>query len=119
MNVVRRWYLFVSATIGLQGFTWSLIWLIYGVVSGVDQPSIEATALQIAALVICLPLWLIHWLWGERLAQRDLEERASAIRKLYLYGNLAAFLIPLIRSVYDLVNGIIALVADTAVTDPF
>ncbi|WP_322815585.1 DUF5671 domain-containing protein, partial [Chloroflexus sp.] len=88
MIAVRRWYLFVSATIGLQGFTWSLIWLLYGILVTYEQPVIEATALQLAALLVCLPLWLGHWLWGERLARRDRDERASAIRKLYLYGNL-------------------------------
>ncbi|MGQ9873917.1 MAG: DUF5671 domain-containing protein [Chloroflexus sp.] len=107
MIAVRRWYLFVSATIGLQGFTWSLIWLLYGILVTDEQPVIEATALQLAALLVCLPLWLGHWLWGERLARRDRDERASAIRKLYLYGNLTLFLITLIGSVFDLLTAIL------------
>ncbi|MCS6887647.1 MAG: DUF5671 domain-containing protein [Chloroflexus sp.] len=118
MKVVRRWYLFVSATIGLQGFAWSLIWLLYGVFVASHQPSISTTAFQLAALVICLPVWLIHWLWGERLARRDQDERASAVRKLYLYGNLAAFLIPLMWAVYDLLDAALALIAGASRTDP-
>ena len=73
MAAVRRWYLYLSATIGLQGFAWSLIWLLYPIFATQDQPSVTNTAFQLAALVICLPLWLIHWLWGERLARRDPE----------------------------------------------
>ncbi len=118
MAVVRRWYLYISATIGLQGFAWSLIWLLYGVWLAPIQASISTTAFQLAALAICLPLWLIHWLWGERLARRDLDERASAVRKLYLYGNLAAFLIPLTGSVYDLLDTVFGLLAGVGYTDP-
>lgn len=111
MIAVRRWYLFVSATIGLQGFTWSLIWLLYGILVTDEQPVIEATALQLAALLVCLPLWLGHWLWGERLARRDRDERASAIRKLYLYGNLTLFLMTLIGSVFDLLTAILRFIS--------
>lgn len=118
MAVVRRWYLYISATIGLQGFAWSLIWLLYGVWLAPIQASISTIAFQLAALAICLPLWLIHWLWGERLARRDLDERASAVRKLYLYGNLAAFLIPLTGSVYDLLDTVFGLLAGVGRTDP-
>ncbi len=118
MAVVRRWYLFVSATIGLHGFAWALIWLLYGVMVGGDQISIGTTAFQLAALVICLPLWLIHWLWGERLARRDLDERSSAVRKLYLYGNLAALLLPLIGSVNDLVTTLLGWLLRLEMYDP-
>ncbi|WP_322488742.1 DUF5671 domain-containing protein [Chloroflexus sp.] len=117
MAVVRRWYLYISATIGLQGFAWSLIWLLHGVLVASIRPSISATAFQLAALVICLPLWLIHWLWGERLARRDQDERASAVRKLYLYGNLAALLIPLTGSVYELLDTVFALLSGARRTD--
>lgn len=104
MAVVRRWYLYVSAAIGLQGFTWALIGLLYDAFVASDRTAIGATAFQLAIFAACLPLWFVHWLWGERLAQRDQDERASAVRKLYLYGNLAAFLIPLITNVYRLLE---------------
>lgn len=116
MMTVRRWYLFVSATIGLQGFVWALIWLLYGAVAA-DQPSVLQTAFRLSALLICLPLWLVHWLWGERLARRDPDERASAVRKLYLYGNLAAFLIPLTSSVRDFGEAVLLLLTNTKAND--
>ncbi|MBO9313399.1 MAG: hypothetical protein J7465_14420 [Chloroflexus sp.] len=117
MMVVRRWYLFVSATIGLQGFTWSFIWLLYGVFVTSGQ-LIETTALQLAALIVCLPLWLGHWWWAERLADRYPDERASGIRQLYLYGHLTAFLLPLIGSVTDLLSVLLRLLVNRPPADP-
>ncbi len=117
MMVVRRWYLFVSATIGLQGFTWSFIWLLYGVFVTSGR-LIETTALQLATLIVCLPLWLGHWWWAERLAGRDLEERGSTIRQLYLYGNLVAFLLPLIGSMIDLLSVSLRLLINRPPADP-
>ncbi len=117
MMVVRRWYLFVSATIGLQGFTWSFIWLLYGVFVTSGR-LIETTALQLATLIVCLPLWLGHWWWAERLAGRDREERVSAIRQLYLYGNLVAFLLPLIGSMIDLLSVSLRLLINRPPADP-
>ncbi|MEF3275019.1 MAG: DUF5671 domain-containing protein [Chloroflexus sp.] len=118
MAVVRRWYLYCSATIGLQGFAWSLIWLLYPIVIAEDQLSAATIAFQLATLVVCLPLWLGHWLWGEWLARRDPDERASAIRKLYLYANLAAFLFPLISSISDLIRLAVSFIVGRGPNDP-
>src|SRR2546430_14702801 len=37
-----------------------------------------------------LPVWGIHWWIAQPLARRNLDERASALRRLYLYPVLAA-----------------------------
>ncbi|WP_322496079.1 DUF5671 domain-containing protein [Chloroflexus sp.] len=118
MAVVRRWYLYVSAAIGLQGFTWALIGLLDNAFAASDRTAIGATAFQLAIFAACLPLWFVHWLWGERLAQRDQDERASAVRKLYLYGNLAAFLMPLITNVYRLLETATHLLIGANLIDP-
>jgi hypothetical protein len=39
--------------------------------------------------IVGLPLWLVHWLWTERTARSDPRERASTLRRLYLYIVLA------------------------------
>src|SRR5213080_2670705 len=43
-----------------------------------------------AVTLVGLPVWGIHWWIAQRLARRNLDERASALRRLYLYAVLAA-----------------------------
>jgi hypothetical protein len=43
-----------------------------------------------AVIVVGLPVWGIHWWLAQRFAARNADERASAIRRLYLYVVLAA-----------------------------
>src|SRR5438094_8940227 len=43
-----------------------------------------------AVTLVGLPVWGIHWWIAQRLARRNLDERASALRRLYLYSVLAA-----------------------------
>ncbi|MCP4531629.1 MAG: hypothetical protein GY831_10405, partial [Delftia sp.] len=45
---------------------------------------------ELARLISGLPLWLIFWRWEQRLFAENEEERASVLRKLYLY--LAVFI---------------------------
>ncbi len=109
MATVRRWYIFVTATIGLHGLAWALIALLRGVFGTDGQSPVATTAFQIALVLVALPLWLVHWLWAERLAQADADERASALRRLYLYGNLAGLLLPLSLNVRDMLLALLRL----------
>src|SRR5438067_810353 len=43
-----------------------------------------------AVILVGLPVWGIHWWLAQRFAARTADERASAIRRLYLYVVLAA-----------------------------
>jgi hypothetical protein len=49
----------------------------------------DTIALNTAAVLVGLPVWLIHWLWIERSVQGDDAERGSTLRRLYLYVVLA------------------------------
>ncbi|MEI6775698.1 MAG: DUF5671 domain-containing protein [Chloroflexales bacterium] len=109
MVTVRRWYIFVTATIGLHGLAWALIALLRGVFDADGHPPVATTAFQIALVLVCLPLWVVHWLWAERLARTDADERASALRRLYLYGNLAGLLLPLAANVWDILLALLQL----------
>jgi hypothetical protein len=46
-----------------------------------------------AVTLVGLPVWVTHWGIAQRLALRNPQERASAIRRLYLYAAAAALMI--------------------------
>lgn len=112
MGTVRRWYLFLVATISLQAVTWALIALLRNILGVWGEPSTEAIAFQVAVIVIGLPMYLIHWLWAQRIGTADPDERADPLRRLYLYGNMAALLIPAISNTFDLSSGLLGLFLD-------
>ncbi|MBN1889317.1 MAG: DUF3842 family protein [Thermoflexales bacterium] len=108
MGTVRRWYIYLVCLVSLQSLTWAVITLLQGLLLGDGDPS--ETAFQIAVIVIGLPVFLGHWLWAQRLAGRVADERESAVRRLYLYGTLAAFLAPSAGNGFDLIATLLALV---------
>ena len=105
---VRRWYLYLVSAITVQAFAWALISFCRHLL--LERPvDREMVALQLAAMIVTLPLFLVHWLWAQRLAGRDREERASFPRRLYLTGMLAAFLAPLVYNAFNGLRGLLNL----------
>ncbi len=114
MVAIRRWYVYLVCAISLQSVTWAVIALLRGLLIGLERP-VTATAFEIAVIIVGLPLFLGHWLWAQRLAatEADVQERASAVRRLYIYGTLAGFLAPalanaftLLRTLFSLASGV-------------
>jgi hypothetical protein len=103
MVTVRRVYIFLVCAISLQAVTWSLIKLLRNLILLGNDAPVTSVAFQIAVIVIGLPVFLVHWLWAQRLASRDVGERESALRRLYLYGMMAGFLAPIIANAYSLI----------------
>lgn len=101
---IRRWYIYLVSAVSLQAVTWATIALLRNLlISNLNSPS-TAIAFQIAVIIIGLPIFLVHWLWGQRLAERTVEEGGAALRRLYLYGTLAAFLGPFATNAFDLIG---------------
>ena len=112
MSSVRRWYIFLVATISLQSVAWAVIALLRNLLGVWGDHSNTAIAFQVAVLVIGLPVFVIHWVWAQRLAEGDRAERGAALRRLYLYGNMAGLLAPWAFSVYALLRGLLGLLLD-------
>src|SRR5216683_1476938 len=98
MTTIRRIYTYLMAFAGLAMLAVgvaNLGQLVVDVVA-LAAPATNAqyvrdtVALNAAAALIGLPVWLLHWLWTERLVRADAGERASGLRRLYLYAVLAA-----------------------------
>lgn len=104
MATVRRWYLFLVSLISLQSVTWVIITLLRDLIASSEPVSLGDMTFQIAVILVGLPIFLVHWLWAQRLAKQDEIERLSPARHLYLYGTLAIFLLPLIYNFYEVVD---------------
>ncbi|MFN8474614.1 MAG: DUF5671 domain-containing protein [Anaerolineae bacterium] len=104
MSTVRRWYIYLVSAISLVAVGLAVSQLLGHMLSSQTIVALEATALQLAVIVIGLPIYLAHWLWAQRLAGRDSEEQGAALRWLYLYGLLAWSLGAAIVAVWSVVE---------------
>lgn len=109
MVTIRRVYVALVCAISLQAVTWAAIELLRNLLLSRETSSTLALAFQIAVVLIGLPVFLIHWLWAQRLAARETDERAALVRRLYLYGIQAAFLGPLIYHAYELFDRLLTM----------
>lgn len=108
MTLIRRSYVYLASAISLQAATWAVIALARNVIAEGGGGPREALAFQMAVIVIALPIYLFHWRWARRLAGRD-EERSAPARRLYLYGTMALFLLPLLANVHGLLDRLLTL----------
>ncbi len=112
MFTPRRLYIYLVSAISLQAFAWAIIDLIRSLLITPFNASSIALAWHIAIIIVSLPVYLVHWLWGQRIVNRDREEREASIRSLYLYGMQAAFLGPIIASTFGLVYTLLLWIAE-------
>lgn len=108
MTGIRRWYIYLVSLISLQALTWAIIsllqnLLIYGRLDGAAFET-DSLSWQIAIIIVTLPVFLVHWLWAQRLADKESGEQNSWVRGLYLYGVIISFLIPILVNSYELLQ---------------
>jgi hypothetical protein len=104
MSTVRRWYIYLVSAISLQAVTWAIIVLLRNLLISRLNPPPTLIAFPIAVILVGLPIFLAHWLWGQRLAGKVVEEQEATLRRLYLYGTMAAFLGPFAANAFDLIG---------------
>jgi len=92
MDAVRRGYIYLVSFVSLQAVAWAVIALLRDLLTQDIGWSIQSRALQLAIIVVGLPIYLVHWLWAQRLAGREPAERRATLRHLYLYGRWPASL---------------------------
>ncbi|MEM7032270.1 MAG: DUF5671 domain-containing protein [Chloroflexota bacterium] len=100
----RRLYVYLISAVSLQAVTWAIIALCRNLLLSSLEPSVSATAFQISVIIIGLPIFLGHWLWGNRQVTQSVEERRDVLRYIYLYGMMAALLIPWVVGAFDLLG---------------
>ena len=117
MNAARRWYIYLVCAISLQAVTWAVIALLRNLLAH-GGGGVTAIAFQIATILIALPIFLVHWLWAQRLAAREASEREAGLRGMYHYGMMAGFLGPVIANAYTLFAFLFWLAAGRPGYDP-
>jgi hypothetical protein len=117
MNAARRWYIYLVCAISLQAVTWAVVALLRNLLAQ-GGGGVASIAFQIATILIALPIFLVHWLWAQRLAVREVSEREAGLRGLYHYGMMAGFLGPIIANTYSLFHYAFWLAAGRPGYDP-
>jgi hypothetical protein len=113
---LRRLYLYLVSAVSLGLLAAGLALLGNTVLLFVfNDPSAQSSRTQLAGFTamtaVALPVWAIHFWFARRYAMRDPYERASAIRRLYVYwaclGSAIGVLIALSITIGDLLRPVL------------
>ncbi len=104
MKTVRRLYFYLVALISIEVVIWGLINLLRSIVGQTVGGAAETLARALALILVGLPIFLFHWLWAQRMAAHDEEERTASLRAIFFYGILIGTLIPLFQNLLALIN---------------
>jgi len=105
MRTIRRLYFYLVAFIGLEVVMWSIITLARTLFDAATLVNIgDQLSGGLAFLIVGLPIFLFHWIIVQRDASREIEERSSRLREIFLYGVFLATLIPIAQNIVALIN---------------
>jgi hypothetical protein len=95
--ILRRLYLYLVSAAGMGLLAAGLALLgttalvfIFNVPYSSDPSYRAQLAIYTAMTLVALPVWGVHFWFARRFAMRDRDERASALRRLYLYWAAAS-----------------------------
>ena len=92
MNTTKRLYFygvsFVTLVVAVNGIALLIQFLIELVTQRTIAGWDNQASLGLSMVIVGAPLWVVHWLYTQRQATKQLDETASTLRKLYLYGVL-------------------------------
>jgi hypothetical protein len=111
VTTIRRIYAYLLAFAGLAMVSTAaanlaqvlIDVLLNAPLANTDRYVRDAVSLWGATALVGLPVWLLHWLWIQRTARADPDERTSTLRRLYLYAVLGGAVLVLgvsIREVF-------------------
>jgi hypothetical protein len=105
MKTIRRLYFYAVAFISIEVVIWGTVNLLRSIFAAnkiVDSASTLAQALSL--ILVGVPIFLVHWLWAQRVSAKDDEEKTATIRAIFLYGILLATLIPVVQNLLALIS---------------
>src|SRR3990170_7640470 len=105
MKTVRRLYFYVVAFISLEVVLWGLISLLRSIFNPkLVTDSAQTIAQALSLILVGVPIFLVHWLWAQRVSAKDGEEKTASVRAVFFYGILLGTLIPVVQNLLALIN---------------
>ncbi len=101
MQIVRRLYLYLAFLAGLAASVNGVIEALYALWPPGLTRSADVLAGGLASLLVGFPVMLGHWLWAQRLARAQMEERFSWVRAVALH---LAWAVPWLIAFYQLLD---------------
>jgi hypothetical protein len=116
MTTIRRIYAYLLAFAGLGMLSFAaanlgqlvIDLLLHAPTADTAQHVRQTVSINAAVALVGLPVWLLHWRWTERWARTNPVERASTLRRLYLYVVLAAALLVFAYAAQDVLEAAVA-----------
>jgi hypothetical protein len=104
MKSIRRLYFYLVAFISIEVVLWGLVGLLRSVVDDTVSGGADALARALALILVGVPIFLIHWLWAQRAAAREEEEKTATLRAVFFYAILLATLIPVVQNLLSFLD---------------
>ncbi|GAB4533198.1 MAG: hypothetical protein Fur0018_22340 [Anaerolineales bacterium] len=116
MKTIRRLYFYLVTLISLEVVLWGVIELLRSLFSGPPVGAADALARALSLVLVGVPVFLFHWLWVQRAAAADPEEKSALLRAVFFFAALGALLFPVAQNALAWLNRALlqALDADTA-----
>ncbi len=112
MRTIRRLYFYAVALISLEVVVWGLIGLLRSIFSSRLVNTADVLAQALALVLVGVPIFLFHWLWTQRAASKDEEERSASLRAIFFYAVLIGTLVPVVQNLLAFVNRVALGVSD-------
>lgn len=105
MRTVRRLYFYIMSMVSLEVIVWGVIGLArttanMNALGGATGP----LAGSLAEIIVGLPVFLFHWSVCQREAYKDLDERNTRERTVFLYGIMLGLLVPVVQNLLAIAN---------------
>ena len=70
-------------------------------------------------MLVGVPIFLFHWLWTQRAAAKDEEERTAGLRAIFFYAVLIGTLVPVVQNLLALIDRLILSVTNVSTSRAF
>ena len=71
MKSIRRLYFYLVAFISIEIVVWGLVGLLRSIVDQTVSGGGDALAQALALILVGVPIFLIHWLWAQRVSAQE------------------------------------------------
>jgi len=119
MKSIRRLYFYLVAFISIEVVVWGLVGLLRSIIDKTVSGGADALAQALALILVGVPIFLIHWLWAQRISARDEEEKSATLRAAFLYAILLATLVPVAQNLLSFIDRSLVEVAGLGVERAF